>query len=188
MGSGSPLDYRAEGQMLNPSHIRTCARASLNLANVNAAKTPWKSKFELPKTWKPQEEKAKWYATRTGTLNWLGTGTRPDIAYTVSRFSEANSGPSEDHVELMMHLFRYISGTMSFGIELGGKFTLNDLQLKAYDDASWADDLIRRHSISGHVVFVAGGLVIWKSKKQTFVALSTTEAEFANLTPPAYSL
>ena len=30
--------------------------------------------------------------------------------------------------------------------------------------------------------------MIWKSKKQTFVALSTTEAEFANQTPTAYSL
>ncbi len=35
------------------------------------------------------------------------------------------------------------------------------------------------------MVFVAGAPVVWKTKKQTFVALSTTEAEFANLTPAA---
>ena len=37
------------------------------------------------------------------------------------------------------------------------------------------------------MVFVAGAPVVWKTKKQTFVALSTTEAEFANLTPAALS-
>ena len=33
------------------------------------------------------------------------------------------------------------------------------------------------------MVFVAGGPVLWKSKKQTYVASSTTEAEFTNLLP-----
>ena len=36
-------------------------------------------------------------------------------------------------------------------------------------------------------MFVAGAPVMWKTKKQTFVALSSTEAEFANLTPAALS-
>ena len=34
---------------------------------------------------------------------------------------------------------------------------------------------------------MAGAPVIWKTKKQTFVALSTTEAKFTNLTPAALS-
>ena len=36
-------------------------------------------------------------------------------------------------------------------------------------------------------MFVAGGPVYWKTKKQTFVALSTTEAEYTNLTPAGLS-
>jgi hypothetical protein len=55
----------------------------------------------------------------------------------------------------------------------------------AYADASYADDLATRHLTGGHVVFFAGGPVFWKTKKQTFVALSTTEAEFCNLIPAA---
>lgn len=58
---------------------------------------------------------------------------------------------------------------------------------RTYADASLADRLPSRHSTGGHVVFVAGAPVLWKTKKQTFVALSTTEAEFANLTPAALS-
>ncbi|KAK4207228.1 hypothetical protein QBC37DRAFT_433796 [Rhypophila decipiens] len=60
--------------------------------------------------------------------------------------------------------------------------------LVAYADASYANDLLTRYSIGGHIVFLAGGPVFWKSKKQTFTAVSTTEAEFTNLTPAAQSL
>lgn len=59
------------------------------------------------------------------------------------------------------------------------------MMLKTFADTSFADDLVRRWSTGAHVVFVTGGPVLWKTKKQTFVALSTTEAEFANLTPAA---
>jgi hypothetical protein len=45
-----------------------------------------------------------------------------------------------------------------------------------------------RFSTAGHIVFVAGGPIYWVSKKQTLVTLSTTEAEFINITPTACSL
>jgi hypothetical protein len=69
----------------------------------------------------------------------------------------------------------------------GGKLDPRDLGMRTFADASFADDLLTRRSTGGHVVFLAGGLVLWKSKKQTFVASSTTQAEFANLLPAAQS-
>ena len=60
--------------------------------------------------------------------------------------------------------------------------------MKAYCDAVFADDLISRYSTAGHVIFVAGGAIYWTSKKQTLVTLSTTEAEFINLTPTGCSI
>jgi hypothetical protein len=116
----------------------------------------------------------------------LTTGTRADIAHTVMRLCEANAGPSQEHLDLLQHLFRYLNDTVAYGIELGGAdMTIDNLLMKTYADASYADDLLTRWSTGGHIVFVAGGPVLWKAKKQTFVALSTTEAEFANLTPAA---
>ena len=70
---------------------------------------------------------------------------------------------------------------------MGGKYPLTDLNLRTYADASFADDPLTRYSTGGHVIFIAGGPVLWKSKKQTFVTLSSTEAEFTNLTPVALS-
>jgi hypothetical protein len=83
----------------------------------------------------------------------------------------------------MKHLFRYLTGTIDYGITLGGNYSPHDFQLRAFADASFANDVITRYSVGGHVIFAAGEPVLWKSKKQTFVAFSTTEAEFANLTP-----
>ena len=71
---------------------------------------------------------------------------------------------------------------------LGGKFSINDLGLHAYADAAFADDLATRFSTAGHIVYLAGAPVFWKSKRQTLVTLSSTKAEFINLTPTALSI
>ena len=45
---------------------------------------------------------------------------------------------------------------------------MDNMDLKAHGDASYADDLRSRHSTGAHVVFL-GEPVFWKTKKQTFV-------------------
>lgn len=159
------------------------------LENLNSVKTPWKPGFELPKVWDPIEGEVKSYIKKTGSLNWLSTGTRPDISYTVSRLCEANSGPSQQHLDLLHHLFRYIKGTKALGLSFGGiEWTKKDMGLVAFADAAYADDPLTRFSTGGHVVFVAGGPVLWKTMKQSFVVTSSTEAEFTNLTPTCKSV
>ena len=159
-----------------------------NMTDCSSTATPWPSKFELPTEWEPIAGQQKAYIKDTGSLNWMSTGTRPDIAYTASRLAEANNGPSLAHLDLLKHLCRYLNGSVSRGLEFGGRgLSIDDLKFQTFADASLADRLPSRHSTGGHAVFVAGGPVFWKTKKQTFVALSTTEAEFANLTPAGLS-
>ena len=51
----------------------------------------------------------------------------------------------------------------------------------AYTDADWARDRDNRKSTFGYFTLVGGNLVIWKSKKQKMVALSSAEAEFRGI-------
>ena len=51
------------------------------------------------------------------------------------------------------------------------------LDIRGYVDADWAGDLNQRRSTSGYVFNLFGGVVSWMSKKQSVVALSTTEVE-----------
>jgi hypothetical protein len=151
--------------------------------SMNPVQTPWPANLQLPKQWVPQEIEKKDYIKRTGSLNYLATGTRPDISYTVSKLCEANSGPSDEHKALLKHLARYINHVPALSIRLGGKLPDLQLNLHAFADAAFADDVLTRHSTGGHVIFYGGGLVHWKTRKQTIVTLSSTEAEFINLTP-----
>lgn len=48
----------------------------------------------------------------------------------------------------------------------------------AYCDSDHAGDLTDRKSTSGHVIIYGGAPVTWSSKKQSVVALHSTEAEF----------
>jgi hypothetical protein len=50
--------------------------------------------------------------------------------------------------------------------------------MEAYTDADYAGCLDTRHSRSGFLVKVMGGVVSWASKKQKTVSTSTVEAEF----------
>ena len=51
------------------------------------------------------------------------------------------------------------------------------LDIRGFFDADWAGDLDQRRSTSGHVFSLFGGAVSCMSKRQSVVALSTTEEE-----------
>jgi len=106
-------------------------------------------------------------------------GTRPDIAYAVSQVSQFSAQPNTTHDAAVQRILRYLKGTKDLGITYGGKDA--NLTLNAYTDADLAGSEDRR-STSGYVFMLAGGIVSWSAKRQSTVALSTTEAEYMALT------
>jgi len=52
------------------------------------------------------------------------------------------------------------------------------LDIRGFVDADWAGDLDQKKSTSGYVFNLFASAVSWMSKKQSVVALSTTEAEY----------
>ena len=110
----------------------------------NGVATPWPAGLELPKPVCDEEAvdsaTQKDYIKKTGKLNYLAIGTRADISFTVSKLSEANAKPSQQHCKLLAHLFRYVKKTLDLCIVYGGKdFTIQDLKLTGHADAAFAD-------------------------------------------------
>lgn len=175
-------DENAGTIFLSQEEFTVAMLAKYGFESRKTAKTPWPPGFELPQTWTPLPKELKLYQKRSGSLNWLSVGTRPDISYAVNKAAKGNAGPSEQHIHLQHHIFRYIEKTKALGIIFNGRLPMDNI-MKVYADASWADDTRERRSTAGYIVFVAGAPVLWKSKLQTLVTLSTTEAEFVNLTP-----
>ena len=98
-------------------------------------------------------------------INYLATGIRLDISYTVSRLYKANTGLSEAYLIVLKYLYKYLEITKVIGILLGGKYLIDSIDLKAYGDTSYADDLRIRYLTSTYVVFLLRGPVFWKTKK-----------------------
>lgn len=71
-------------------------------------------------------------------------------------------------------LYGYLKGTKTFKLRLGGQSS----NCKAYSDAYWAKDLHDQKSSPGYVSKLGVGPLLWGSRKQCTVLLSSTEAEY----------
>ena len=107
-----------------------------------------------------------------GCLLYLSGWTTPDIAYSVSSVARFCSHPTEEHWTAIKRIFRYLQGTISYGLEYSKGDDDGNLV-----DSDWAGDSNDQKSTSGYVFVINGGVISWKSRKQTCVALSTAEAE-----------
>ncbi|POW22754.1 hypothetical protein PSHT_00941 [Puccinia striiformis] len=117
------------------------------------------------------------YRRAIGSINYLSVSTRPDIAFTVSQLSQHLENPGIKHWRAFLHLLRYPSGTKSAGIRVGG----GKQSVLVYTDADWANCVDTRRSYSGYLVKWGNSVISWKSRKQSSISSSTTEAEYRAL-------
>jgi hypothetical protein len=133
---------------------------------------------DLPELDKNNKEE---YLENVGSAQWVSNNTRPDVAYTANFLGRHRQRPTSQHMEQSKRMWRYLSGTRDLGLTLGGSGILDDPELWLHCDASWADDPNSRRTTAGYIVYVGDSPIKWQSKQQSLVTLSTTEAEFVNM-------
>jgi hypothetical protein len=126
------------------------------------------------------------YRSVIGKLNFLAQSNRPDISYAVHQCARFTADPKREHNKAMKTIGRYLAGTKNLGIIC----KINSSGLECYSDADFAgnwnttdaehDDSTAR-SRTGYVIRYAGCPLIWGSRLQTEIALSSTESEFISL-------
>eukprot|EP00253_Pinus_taeda_P032183 PITA_32183 len=133
---------------------------------------------QCPKTQEEEEDMSHVpYASAIGNLMYAMVCTRPDIAHVVGVLSRFMIKPGKEHWTTVKRVFRYLRGTSDYGLCYQGRLRLERmLDIRGFVDADWARDVDQRISTSGYVFNLFGGVVSWMSKKQSVVALSTTEA------------
>jgi len=72
-------------------------------------------------------------------------------------------------------IIRYVNDTINHGIWYSRE---TNLVLAGYSDADWAGNADERKSTSGGCFNVGTNLVAWMSRKQSYISLSTAEAEY----------
>ncbi|GJW98619.1 hypothetical protein Tco_0180427 [Tanacetum coccineum] len=114
------------------------------------------------------------YQGMTGSLLYL-TASKPDIIFSVCLCARFQEAPKTSHLEAVKRIFRYIKGTTHLGLWYP-KGT--GIEIIAYADSDHVGDYVDRKSISGICTFVRCCLTSWFLKKQTALAISTTEAKY----------
>ena len=110
-----------------------------------------------------------------GSLLYLMLGTRPDLAFAVTKLAQFASTPSEEHLNRALYICRYLVGTKNYSLVYDGDSRLG---LIAGTDSDWASDPYTRRSQTGFFLKLANGIFSWQSRAQKTIALSSTEAEY----------
>ena len=114
------------------------------------------------------------YASAVGSLMYAMLCTRPDICYVVGIVSHYQSNPRMGHWIAVRHILKYLRRTRDYMlVYLGG-----DLNPIRYIDYDFQSDKDSRKSTFGSIFTLGGGVVVWKSIKQSSIEDSTMEAEY----------
>ena len=127
------------------------------------------------------------YRSVIGKLNFLEKSTRPDIAYAVHQCAHFMEKPKASHGYAVKHISCYLLGTRDKGMI----FDPDPSKLfECYVDADYCgnwnrsiamENIDTARSRTGYVISYGDCPVIWASRLQTEIALSTTEAEYIAL-------
>ena len=107
---------------------------------------------------------------------YLAIATRPDISVVESKLSRFMSNPGSDHWHALERVTRYLVGTRVMRFTNGYPTVL-----ERYSDSNWISDADELYAMSRYVFTLGGGVISWRSSKQTILTRSTMEAELTAL-------
>ena len=83
--------------------------------------------------------------------------------------------PRTTHLQALHHVLAYINHIKGQGILLQATPTLT---LQAFSDSDWGSCPDTRKSLTGYVLLLGSSPISWKSKKQSTISKSSSEAEY----------
>jgi hypothetical protein len=126
------------------------------------------------------------YAAVVGMLLYLSGHSRPDIAFAVHQCARYTFKPTRRHELALVRIGRYLKGTLDKGLIMK---PCMEPRIDCFPDADFAglyghEDSQDPHcarSRTGYIILAFNCPVLWRSKLQTEIALSTMEAEYVSL-------
>ena len=140
----------------------------------------------------------------TGELIYALIVARMDISFAIIKMSQFSANPALVHYKALRQIFAYLNHTREDGLIYWRPRPRDDLpelppqsprsnphnrlsphpqtplSLLAYSDSDWGSDTSHRRSVSGTIILLSGAAVLFSTKYQKAVALSSTEAEFVS--------
>ena len=126
------------------------------------------------------DEKLK-YQSIVGELLYAAGVTRVDIQYIAGALGRYTAAPTRAHLIAAKRVVRYIGSTTKRALIFDYSDPVSrqgELAVTIYTDSNWASESTDRKSTGGWLALLSGAFVTWQSKKQSTIALSSTEAEY----------
>lgn len=102
------------------------------------------------------------YRQAVGSLMYLMTATRPDLAYALSIVSTKLDSPTQAYWMAVKRIYRYLKGTVNYGLLF--QKNCKEKELRVFSDSDFAGDPITRHSRTGMVSIYGGAALSWLSQ------------------------
>jgi len=123
------------------------------------------------------------YRSVVGMILYLANMTRPDISFAINQCARFSNNPKEPHAMALKRIGCYLKTTASKGIIL--RKSTGIPRLNCWVGADFAglyskedpNDPTSIHSHTGYVISLGENPVVWQSKLQTKIALSTMATE-----------
>jgi hypothetical protein len=182
LGIDFRVDYSAERRVVFMSQ-RSYAVTVLERAGMldcKAARTPGipgrvYTKAHCPVT---DEQKASLlaqgltkevYHSVTASLNFLVSITRPDMLFVQGKMAKYCNNPGKEHFDIQKHALRFLKGTLDYGVEFvwrasDPRASDGPLNIAAWSDSSFADDVDTGRTTLGHLLQVNGTVISASSK------------------------
>lgn len=107
-------------------------------------------------------------------LTLLADNTRPDVLFVVNYLARFTQKPLECHWTAIKQVIRYLISTTNLKIE----YRKDSDGFNVYSDSDHAGPLNKRVTTSRVIINLGSGPIIYASRKQQSVAISSTEAEY----------
>ncbi|GJX56868.1 retrotransposon protein, putative, ty1-copia subclass [Tanacetum coccineum] len=125
----------------------------------------------------PSVERSQCQKAKLRSIMYVVRCTRPDVAFAQNMTSRFQQNPGEEHWTAVKNILKYLRNTKDMFLVYGGNMK-RQLRVSCYTDAGYLTDADNLKSQTGYVFVLNGGVVDWKSTKQSIFATSSTDAEY----------
>jgi len=181
---GIKIERTADGMFLNQSLYFENVLRRFNMMNCKPVSTPLECK--PPKSIEGEcIVESKPYRQLVGCLMYGMLATRPDLSMAVNFFSRFLSCATNEQWNGLKRVLRYIKGSLKRSLFFPKN--VSKYSIEGYADADFGGDSDFK-STSGYLLQLNKRTVLWATRKQDTVALSTCEAEYVSLATTACDL
>lgn len=126
------------------------------------------------------------YRSGVGSLLYLLKHSQPELSNPIRELSKAMQEPNDEHVKEMYRVIKWVIETPCLGLKIKSQVEYNDYgkpiwRLRGICDSTWGSDKDDGRSVTVYILYLMEVPIAWKSKTQSHVTLSSSEAEYIAL-------